>query len=345
MTLRDVASRAGVSPIVVSRVLHNKALSIRVAEATAERVRKAAQDLGYVKNVAAVNFRTRQTLTIGILHGLGFDMPTAVGGSRYSEFMLEGIIGGSFRILLNGIIIGAFHHGYSIILCPKLLGQTAEEAMSDGRCDGLVLYNTDHTEANAEILRKCTVPIVLVHSRASYFDCKLPSVICDNHQGIGLAVEHLAKLGHRRVGFVKEARPLNAEMSEREDAFFAQAHAFGLNVDRSDSIDRQDFDTIFSRRYTAVITSHDGVAGFLIPAAEARGIRIPEDLSIVGFDSTSYCNELRPTLTSVRQPLQVLGEHAVDLLVQSIRGELTDPPQLTFPCGFDVRESTSPPAH
>ena len=96
---------------------------------------------------------------------------------------------------------------------------------------------------------------------------------------------------------------------------------------------------LFAEGFTAVVTHHDGLAGEIYAAAEERGVRIPEDLSVVGFDSTSYCRELRPALTSVRQPLTEMGEAAVKVLVASIRGELESSPEVVFPCGLDVRES------
>ena len=130
VTQRDVAARAGVSPVVVSRVLHNKAASVRVSAATAERVRKAAEELNYRRNASAQNFRLQQTSTIGILHGLGFARPEFDGASRY------------FAKLMDGMIEGAFEHEYAVTLCPKLHGDNPLDAMGDGRFDGIVWYST-----------------------------------------------------------------------------------------------------------------------------------------------------------------------------------------------------------
>lgn len=342
VTVRDVAAKAGVSPVVVSRVLHNRALSIRVTEATAARVRQAAKELGYRKNIAAINFRSRQTFTIGILHAPGLLESSINEGPGFSEVMLRGIVQGSFRSLLNGMILGAFREGYSIMLCPKLLGNSPADAMCDGRFDGLILYSVDDTERNMETLHKCTVPFVLVHRRASSFQCRTPSVICNNRQGIRLAVDHLVELGHRRIAFCKEPWHLNTEMHERESAFLYEAKTNGLPVSEADMIGSWEIERIFKNDYTAVIACHDGLAAEIIGQARDRGIDVPLELSVVGFDSTSFCDEVRPRLTSIRQPLEELGQRAVELVLGVIREQLSDPPELTFPCMLDVRDSTGP---
>jgi len=126
VTMKDVAARAGVTPTVVSHVLHNRAATVRVSEATAVRVRQAAKDLGYRLNIVARNFRAGQTFMIGVLHGVGFDRSRLGDHSRY------------LASLFDGIIDGAFEHGYAVTLCPKLLGNHPEDAMADGRFDGLI---------------------------------------------------------------------------------------------------------------------------------------------------------------------------------------------------------------
>lgn len=330
VTMREVAAKAGVTPTVVSRVLHNKATSIRVSEATAERVRQAAKDLGYRVNVMARNFRERQTMMIGVLHGVGFARNEFNGRSRY------------FAALMDGIVDGAFEHGYSVTLCPKLLGSTPEDAMADGRFDGLVWYSTQPSEENHRLIDGCTVPLVLIHTPADVFAGRFPSVACNNHQGIGLAVDHLVAQGHRRIAFAHDGF---GEMPFRLAAFQAHMTRHGLTVGADDVLEvlaREAIDEYLSApRHTAIVSGHDWVAANLIDAAPRHGVRIPEDISIVGFDSTSFCNELRPALTSVSQPLSIMGRCAAEMLVKRINGETIHHPQVIFPCNLDVRGSTT----
>ncbi|MBS1709779.1 MAG: LacI family DNA-binding transcriptional regulator [Armatimonadetes bacterium] len=335
VTVRDVAERAGVSPTVVSRVLHNKANAIRVSEATAERVRRAAEELGYRRNVLATLFRERQTMMIGVLHGMGFGKPLFSGTSQY------------FSCLMDGIVDGAFSHGYSVTLCPQLYGSTPEDAMADGRFDGLVWYSTHLTGGNRELLEKCSVPLVLIHTPASEFGNKFPAVICDNHQGIGIALDKLAELGHTRIAFALENEYPSVEGVFRRDAFIEIMEQRGLSVDDSDIIDiRADLTGLHMYfasgvRHTAIIGANDDVGSKVIALAHQYGVNVPGQLSVVGFDSTSYCDQVQPGLSSIHQPLVVMGRSAVSLLVRSISGEMPDPPTLVFPCGLDIRGSTT----
>lgn len=331
VTMKDVAAEAGVSPTVVSRVLHNKATAIRVSEPTAERVRKAAKDLGYRVNVMARNFRDRQTMMIGVLHGIGFERPVFHRGSKY------------FAALMDGVIEGAFRHGYSVTFCPKLLGQSPEDALADGRFDGLIWYSTYPNGDNRRMLEGCSVPLALIHTSTVEFNNRFPSVVCDNDQGIGLAVEHLVALGHRRIAYANDSGIPFGESLERFDAFRRHMRLRGLSFTDADCLDSLRAEEYFRGgvSHTAIVASNDGIAAIYLNTAPRFGVRVPDDLSVVGFDSTDYCNELRPTLTSVSQPLDLMGQSAVDLLVQSIKGEAPDPPAVIYPCGLDVRGSTT----
>lgn len=335
VTMKDVAARAGVSPTVVSRVLHNKATSIRVSEPTAERVRKAAKDMGYRVNVMARNFRERQTQMIGVLHGIGFERLRFDRGTRY------------FAALMDGIVDGAFDHGYSVTLCPRLLGQSPEDAMSDGRFDGLIWYSTFPMGENRTMLENCSVPLVLIHTSGAEFGGKFPSVMCDNAQGASSAVDHLVGLGHKKIAFAFDGDDPFGETKMRSDAFESRLIYHGLSVDQKDMIDvrgdRSGLVEYYSGGllHTGIVCSNDGVAADFILHSPDFSIRIPDDLSVVGFDSTSFCNELRPSLTSVSQPLVVMGRTAVDLLIKNINGDLPDTPNVVYPCGLDVRGSTT----
>ena len=335
VTMKDVAARAGVTPTVVSRVLHNKATAIRVSEATSERVRQAAIDLGYRYNAVGRMLREQQTKTIGILHGAGFGRPRFQGGSRY------------FAALMDGIVDGAFDNGYSLTLCPQLYGGDPGTAMSDGRFDGLVWYSTNTTEEHRKLLGQCGVPVALIHTPSAHIEGRTSSVMCDNDQGIGLGVDHLVKFGHRRIAFAYEEEDKFGEVALRLAAFRRHMQRHGLDVDPLDFIDvrldRQGIRDYYRAgiRHTAVIGVNDGVAASFIHLAPEYQVSIPEDFSVVGFDSTAYCLESRPQLTSIRQPLEEMGRSAVNLLVQSIRGDAPARPDLVIPCGLDIRGSTT----
>ncbi len=330
-----MAKLAQVSPVVVSRVLHNKANGVRVSEATSVRVREAAVQLNYRVNIWARNFRNQKTAMIGVLNGMGMDRPRFNNGPR------------NFSTLMDGIVEGAFQHKYSVALCPQLLGDDPQEAVNDGRFDGLVWYSITPSECNLNILNNSTTPIVIIHARSAEYGGKHPTVICDNAQGIGLAVEHLVKGGHRRIAFATEGDALNVESEARLKAFWYHTKRRGIDVKDRDILDiRRDREALHAYlkegpRHTAVIVHADGLAGDFIVAAPKYGVRIPEDLSIIGFDSTEYCDQLRPALTSISQPLFDMGARAVDLLMRSISEQAPDSMELILPCGLNIRGSTT----
>ena len=133
----------------------------------------------------------------------------------------------------------------------------------------------------------------------------------------------------REEAFYKALLQRQMETSERECLLLVKDHS--------------SIDEFLKRklRPTAVIAWSDGCAAEIIERADALGLKLPDDLSLVGFDSTSFCRELRPQLTSISQPLVDMGQTAVDLLVQSILGEAIAPPTVIHPCGVDIRGSTT----
>lgn len=338
VTLKDVAKLTNVTPAVVSIVLNKRELTVRVSPETAERVRKVAEQLGYRANVLARNLRDRRTHTIGVLNGRGMLRPTFAKGPRY------------FATLMDGIVEGAFSSGYSVTLCPKLLGESPELGVN-GRFDGLVWYSVSPTLENREVLARFSVPIVVVHAHAVDFDDRYPSVIADNRHGLHLAIDHLTGQGHRRIGFVIEGDALNVESVERLEACKSELAAHGLEFDpqrdlidvRADRAEMNRYLSATELPHTALIVHADGLASEFIVAAQRHRWRLPDELSIIGFDSTDFCNETSPSLTSIYQPLFDIGGLAVEQLLKLIDGKACDPLELTLPCGLDIRGSTSSP--
>jgi LacI family transcriptional regulator len=337
VTLKDVAKMANVTPTVVSRVLHNKASTVRVSTATAERVRIAAAQLGYRVNVMARNFRDRQTRTLGVLNGRGVTRPIFAHGPRY------------FATLMDGIIDSAFDHQFSVTLCPLLLGDHPEDAVNDGRFDGLLWYSIDASQETMEALENCAIPIVIIHAHAAAFGNRFPTVIADNRQGLGLAVDHLVERGHSKIGFAIETDAMNVESLERLEGFRFHMLRVGLPVSEEDilnvGVDRAELLTYLTQEslpHTAIIVHADGLAAEMIVLAQKQGHRVPEDLAIVGFDSTDFCDEIQPTLTSIYQPLYELGATATNQLMTLIGGKPVDDLELTLPCRLDIRGSTTP---
>lgn len=335
VTQKEVAERAGVSRSVVSHVMHGGARTIRVSQETAELVRRIAQELGYQPSAFARNFRRQKTGMIGVLHGDG--MPRL----RFSACF------GYFATLMDGIVDGAFENGYTVGMCPDLFGPNPEKAMADGRFDGFIWYNTLFTPENEARVLRCAAPMVFLHVESKSLENKFPTVICDNESGIRLAVDHLRQLGHLRISFMTNEESRSVESDVRLEILQRECEPRGMQV--SEVYWTYDLNHLLSfmddeNRPTAIIAHSDQYAFDVVSAAALKGVRVPKDLSIVGFDSTEMCNIQTPPLTSISQPLQVMGETAVDVLVKTIEGRYSGPVQTVVPCGLDIRGSTAPPA-
>jgi len=284
----------------------------------------------------ARNFRAKQTNTIGVLNGQGLTRPIFARGPRY------------FATLMDGIVEGAFLYNRAVTLCPHLLGERPAEGFADGLYDGLIWYSISPSQEVLDVLDRWCVPTVIIHGHAREFNNLYPTVICDNDQGVGLAIDHLVEQGHRRIGFAIEGDALNVESMERLAGFHSHMERHGLRhcseldvLDvRRDRVQLHEY-LASAPRHTAIIVHGDGLASEIIRIAPGHGVSIPDELSVVGYDSTGFCDELRPSLTSISQPLFDIGFRATELLMRCIGGESIEALELVLPCGLDVRGSTS----
>lgn len=333
VTQKDVAELAGVTRGVVSHVLHGGQGTIRVSEETAARVRRIAEEMGYQPNAYARNFRQRRTGMVGVLHGFGFPRLRFDDGSRY------------FAALMDGVIDGAFARGYTVGMCPQLYGPSQASAMADGRFDGFIWYSTNPSPENEERIRRSSSPLVLIHTQAAEYDNKFPTVLCDNAQGMRLGLEHLAEWGHRRVAYLYEGDTAFRESGIRRDAFLRIGKEMDLETRVVDVLPNSAGLDAFIQsdiRETAIIAQGEQLAVDAMTLAQRRGIRVPEDLSVVGFDSTVFCEAQTPRLTAIAQPLVAIGCRAAEILADLIEGRFEGPVETVLPCGFDIRSSTGP---
>jgi LacI family transcriptional regulator len=335
-TLRDVAEAAGVSIMAVSKVLHGRGATVRVGAQTAERIRKVASELRYQPNHIARSLRSRQTQTVGVVlqH---FDRLTEQNPYYPQVF--------------NGLMGALFPAGYTLAICPKLVQRSDEGVISDGRFDGILWCRPDFTEDSVQGLRHSRIPVVMMHAPPGSAS-GIPTFCANNDGALRLVVQHLAELGHRRIGFVID--PVNAPTAEGRDraaAFQTAISAAGLEGEVL--IWEYDSPELAHYRkgkapYTALAAFSDFHAGQLLEACQRFGIRVPEDLSIVGFDSNSFCETTSPRLTSVSQPVERIAfeatSHLLSLIEAGAEGAGEDPPRsFIYDCGLDVRDSTARP--
>jgi len=310
-TLEEVAKLAGVSRSTVSRVVNQHP---NVRPEVRERVWEVIRQTGYQPHAAARSLATRRTRVIGLI------IPQAVTTLFTDPY---------FPILIRGIADACNAHNYHLMLSLFSRRRVQESrARQDllyqqvlrGRyLDGVVVSSAPLDDPIFPRLLEDGVPFIIVgrypHERANYVDV-------DNVAGARMAVEHLLRLGHERVATI--TGPLNMfAAQDRLEGYRQALAARGIPVDE-DLIAEGDFtegggraamQRLLPRRPTAVFAASDMMAVGAIKVLREAGLRVPEDVAVVGFDDIPLASMVEPPLTTVRQPIEQTGGMAVELLV------------------------------
>lgn len=326
-SMSDVARLAGVSSQTVSRVSNN---SDSVTTETRDRVVAAMNELGYRPNSAA------RALKSGRFHSIGVLM-----------FTLETL--GNIRTL-DAIAVAAAEKGYSIDLISMLdpstgTISTALSRLDEEAVDGIIVILETHELMESAIHFPTRIPVVIVDSqlRKDY-----PSVNADQEQGAALAVRHLLDLGHPTVWHVAGPESSNSA-SMREASWRNILQAEGRTVPPvlrgtwgADSGYRAGLEIAANRDISAVFTANDQMALGVLRALHEAGRRVPEDVSIVGFDNTEESAEYWPPLTTIHQDFAGAGAQAMSLLFDAIEGREVPSGVRTLSTDLVVRQSTGP---
>jgi LacI family transcriptional regulator len=334
VTLRDVARVAGVHPGTVSRALNPETRGL-VNERTAERVLEAAKELGYRPNPIARGLRTNRSHTIGVL--------------------VPDLMNPLFAAVVRGIEDGLRDGGYTPLIAntdnDAERERVAFEAMSARQVDGFIAATArrDHWLLGDEVLSGAKV--VLVNRRVD--SDALPAVTGDDREGVRLAVEHLAALGHERIAHLAGAQVLYTGWS-RNQGFVDAMRAHGLELDPGLTVFSDAFteregtrccgELLDERRdFTAVVAGNDLLALGCYDALEERGLRCPNDVSVVGYNDMPFVDRFRPPLTTIRVPHYELGSTAAHLMLEQLQGIDAPPRQLLLKPELVIRGSTAPP--
>lgn len=332
VTRDDVARRAGVSPATVSYVVNNGPRP--VSPETRTRVLQAIKDLGYQPNAIARSLRRQRTSTLGLV------LPDT--NNPY------------FAEVARAVETAAFSQDFRVVLCHSNYDPEREQQYMDlliaERAAGVIWIPSTENPAPGMRLIERRVPLVLLDRKLE--GLPTPAIVADNYQGGYLATEHLIKLGHRRIGFI--ARPVAlTHAEERARGYAAALREHGLPVDQELIVaggfrhDRGHAAACLLFRKasppTAIFAYNDIMAIGALRAAWENRLRVPQDLSIVGFDDIPEAAFTCPSLTTVYQPKSEMGRRGAELLLQMIRGEAPAPvgaPHLAV--HLVVRESSGP---
>lgn len=328
-TLKEIAEVAGVHASTVSRALRpTREGALPTAEV--ERIRGIAADMGYRPNFIAAGLRTQRTHTIGVV------IPR----------LTDGVI----ATLCQAIEATATSAGYQILLATPPDEVDAQlqsiELLLSRQVDGLIVTSLHlGRDEMATQVRSAGVPVLTVN-RAG--DDALPAVTADDRAGGRLATEHLIALGHRRIGII--AGPRHASTAWRRTLGYQDAlRAAGIPIDDS-LIVHTEFEVEggiagathlleLPDRPTAIFAVNDTAAVGALGVARDRGIRIPSDLSLVGYNDIPLVGQLPVPLTTVRSPAAQIGETAVSELLRGIDGE--EMSTVTLPVSLVERRSTA----
>lgn len=322
-TLQDVAREAGVSAMTVSVVLNGARSATRVSDATRSRIHEAAARLRYRPNAVARGLSRRRMDAIGVV--------ALIDGGELNLYFLE---------VLNGILEGAAanHQNTTIYSVEQWSDiQSHPARYCDGRADGLIFIAPTLTPEAAEAIRQRHMPFVLIHSAT-----ELPglwNLTVDNQRGAYAAVSHLLQQGHRRILHFPGTKGVH-DTEERRIGYQRALEDAGVPLDPALIVPgtysvwsgRERMVRVLTEGLydpappTALFCGSDAIAAGALEALAEQGVRVPEDLSVVGFDDTLMARMTAPPLTTVRQPFRQIGRHAVERLLPLISsGGSADP--------------------
>jgi len=331
ITIVEVAAEAGVSFGTVSRVINN---DVHVKAETRESVLNAMRKLGYVANRQARGLAGGKSNLIGVL------VPDL--GTGYIGEIIRGIdaeLGGS---------------GLDLILYTTHRAAVKEANyvanLAQGLIDGLLIVLPRNPADYTGTLARRKFPFVLIDHQGTGENCT--AVGATNWQGAYNATEYLLKLGHNRIGFITGSLDLGAAI-ERLDGYKAALRIHHIPVDaelifegtfhQPDGYTGACYLLDLDTPPTAIFASNDVMAMAVMDAARDKGLRIPEDLSIIGFDDIPQASMVRPALTTVRQPLEQMGRVATQMLLDIVKDVNNRATRIQLPTELILRDTTAPP--
>ncbi|QIJ60856.1 LacI family DNA-binding transcriptional regulator [Streptomyces sp. JB150] len=324
--LAQVAKKVGVSEATVSRVLNGKP---GVSEATRQAVLTALDVLGYERPTQLRGERARL---------VGLVLPE-----------LQNPIFPAFAEVIGGALA---QQGLTPVLCTQTKGGVSEadyvELMLQQQVSGVVFAGGLYAQADAPhdhyaLLAQRGIPVVLINAAVDGLD--FPCVACDDAVAVEQSWRHLVSLGHERIGLVlgpadhiPSRRRLNAAAGAAGGVLageFVERSMFSLEGGQAAA------SRLLERGVTGIVCASDPLALGAVRAARRRGLRVPEDVSVVGYDDSAFMTCTEPPLTTVRQPIEAMGRAAVELLNAQIQGTDVPHSELLFEPELVVRGSTA----
>lgn len=334
-TLREVAEKAGVHPATASRAL-NTATRSMVNAKTAARVELVAKELGYSPNPVARSLKTSRSSSIGLI--------------------IPDLTNPLFPPIVRGIedVLRPIGYNAWIVNTDNRadLEASAVEAFRHRNVEGFVFATAHLHHPLLEELAAAGTPMVLINRKIASSD--IPSVTSDDADGVAMAMRHLYELGHRKIVHLAGPQDLSTGVTRRR-AFQASLEDLSLPAENDRVVLCDAWSEEAGSRatrglldgsieFTAVLAGNDLLALGVIDALNERGIRCPDDISVIGFNDMPYMDKVSPPMTTVRIPHYDIGAEAARLLLEVIEDPDRHPRSLLLPLTLIKRASTGPVA-
>lgn len=329
VSLKILADYLGLCPATVSVVLNNVP-GRSIPQETRERIRAAARKFNYQPSLLARSLRKQRTFTVGVL------VPELSDG--YHTLVMSGI---GDHLMREGYFYFSAHHRHK----PDMVEEYPRLLMGRG-AEGIIAIDTALTH-------ELPLPVVAVAGHR-----KIPgvtNVFLDHHRAAELSLRHLHQLGHRHIAFMR-GQPFSSDSDDRWRSIVAVAKELALEIRPELTIQLEKDLTSpelgypvvqqllqHRSRFTAIVSFNDIAAIGAIRALRDANLRVPEDVSIVGFDDINVAAYHTPRLTTIRQPLHDMGETAARILLQRMQGFKDYPEEFAVPPELIIRETTAPP--
>lgn len=322
ITMRDIAEKAGVSVTTVSRVLNNRDDVIPISEVTAERIRAIARELGYSPNISARRLATGKSQVIAVVLNSMDILATHV----------------NIRILQGmGDVLNQNNYRIDLIDRNKMIGDDFQRYFLDMingvEADGIIIWDTYEDYETANFLKELAIPCCYVQWHPEE-EAEVYSVISDNTKGGYLVADHLIRSGHTKIAFVAPKMDQEAMLRHAGYLMALNEHGIAPNKDfyvdatfhGEDTLESLNIDQLNSvlSKVTAIITVSDYMAIGVIQFLANKGVRVPEDIAVTGFDDIALAKLFYPSLTTVRQNGNRIGRLAAKSILKQLNGGKQD---------------------
>ena len=332
VTIQDVAERAGVSKKTVSRVINGEEY---VAEPTAIKVRETIAEMGYVPNVSARRLASKRSHVLTLVYQA--EEPP-----------------GWLTHVIQGIVQAASARGFEVVIHPCDAGEEASQRSLQalvlrGGTDGLILLPPFGSLSDFNLaLHESGLPMASIEP--SDPNLPWPAATITNHEGAREMTAYLIGLGHTRIGFILGAADYSGSW-ERLAGYKAALASAGVAEDAAlivqgnytfeSGLEQGRVLLAMANRPTAIFASNDEMAAGVIQAAYELGLRVPDELSVVGFDDSTLACRLSPPLTTIRQPTVELAARVTEALIRRINGDGEDEERIEMATSLVVRGSAA----